>query len=193
MRLVVGISGASGAIYGIRLLEQLKKRNIETHLVVSRWGWKTIELETDHEVASVKKLAGTCHDEGDLAASISSGTFPTDGMIIAPCSMKTLAGIACGYSDSLLTRAADVTIKQRRRLVLMVRETPLSTIHLENMLKLSRTGVIIMPPVPAFYARHDTTDDIVDHSVGKVLDLFGIPYDRYQRWGEEDNTDRGAR
>jgi polyprenyl P-hydroxybenzoate/phenylacrylic acid decarboxylase-like protein len=158
---------------------------VETHLVVSRWGWKTIAIETDYDEESIKRLAGTCYDEHDLAASISSGTFIIDGMIIAPCSMKTLAGIACGYTDTLLTRAADVTIKERRRLVLLVRETPLSMIHLENMLKLSRAGVVIMPPIPAFYARHDTVDEIIGHSIGKALDIFGIESDHFQRWGEE--------
>ena len=135
MKLVVGISGASGAIYGIRLLEKLAECSVETHLVVSRWGWETIAIETDYDEESVRKLADVCYDEHDLAAPISSGSYTTDGMIIAPCSMKTLAGIACAYTDTLLTRAADVTIKERRRLVLLVRETPLSMIHLENMLK----------------------------------------------------------
>jgi 4-hydroxy-3-polyprenylbenzoate decarboxylase len=188
VKLVIGISGASGAIYGIRLLEQLKKQGVETHLVVSRWGWKTIEIETNYDESSVRRLASTCHDERDLAAPISSGTFFTDGMIIAPCSMKTLAGVACGYTDNLLARAADVTIKERRRLVLMVRETPFSMIHLENMLKLSRAGVIIMPPLPAFYAKHRSVTNIIDQSVGQVLDFFGIQSDHFHRWGASEGS-----
>ncbi|MCR4402045.1 MAG: UbiX family flavin prenyltransferase [Firmicutes bacterium] len=183
MRLVVGITGATGAIYGIRVLEALKAGGIESHLVISPWGEKTIEVETSYSVATVKALASHCHDPSALDAPISSGSYLTAGMIIAPCSMKTLAAIANGYSENLLERAADVTIKESRPLVLVVRETPLSAIHLENMLKLARLGVTIMPPVPAFYCRPRSIDDVVNHLVGKILDRFGLSHDLFPRWG----------
>ncbi len=185
MRLVVGISGASGALYGVRLLEELSRLGAETHLVVSRWGRETIERETGRRVEAVRALASVCHAEDDLAAPIASGSYRTDGMIVAPCSMKTLSAIANGYGDNLITRAADVAIKEGRRLVLMVRETPLSAIHLENMLKLARLGVVIFPPVPAFYADCRTVDELVLQSVGRVLDGFGLPVPGFHRWTEE--------
>jgi len=182
LKIIVGISGASGAIYGIRLLEELKKRKIETHLIMSKWGAVTITKETDFSVEWVKSLADKVYGEDDVSAAISSGSFQTNGMIIAPCSMKTLSGIANGYAEDLLIRAADVCIKERRKLILVARETPLNSIHLENMLKLSRIGVEIMPPVPAFYSRPQTLDDIVNHTVGRIMDHIGIENQLFTRW-----------
>lgn len=165
------------------MLEILKKLNIETHLVVSEWGEKCISMETDHSVDYVKSLAVTVSDEKNMAASVSSGTHRIDGMIVAPCSMKTLSAIANGYDDTLVARAAGVTIKESRKLVLMVREAPLSAIHLENMLKLARLGIVILPPVTEFYTRPKSIDDIVNHGVGKCLDQFDLEHDLYHRWG----------
>lgn len=183
MRIVVGMSGASGAIYGITILKYLKLCGIETHLIMSRWAHRTIELETDYDPEQVAGLAHRCYRPDELEAAVSSGSFAHRGMIIAPCSMKTLASISCGYSDNLIARAADVTIKEGRRLVLMPRETPLNPIHLENMLKLSRIGVIIMPPMPAFYQRPQTIVEVVNQSAGRALDLLGIENDLFSRWG----------
>jgi len=185
MKLVVGISGASGSIYGVRLLEELNRLAVDTHLVISRWGRENIERETGRTVEAVRALASVSHEEGDLAAPIASGSYRTDGMIVAPCSAKTLSAIANGYCDNLIARAADVTVKEGRRLVLMVREAPLSAIHLENMLKLARLGVVIFPPVPAFYARSRTVDELVLQSVGRVLDGFGLLVPGFRRWAEE--------
>ncbi|BAF59077.1 MAG: UbiX family flavin prenyltransferase [Pelotomaculum sp.] len=182
MRVVVGITGASGAIYGITILEHLKSRRIETHLIISRWAHHTIELETGYTPEQVAALADRCYPADDMAAAVSSGSFAHSGMIIAPCSMKTLAAIASGYSDSLIARAADVTIKEGRRLVLMPRETPLSPIHLENMSKLARLGVVIMPPVPAFYHRPASVEDVVKQSAGRALALLGIKNDLFRQW-----------
>lgn len=187
MKIIVGISGASGAIYGIRLLEEMKTRGIETHLIISTWGEVTITEETDYSVEQVKALAACVYDENNLAADISSGSFQNDGMVIAPCSMKTLSGIANGYAEDLLIRAADVAIKERRRLILLTRETPLSPIHLENMLKLSRLGITIMPPVPAFYSHPHTIGDIVNHTVGRILDQLGLENQLFTRWGGDQN------
>lgn len=191
MRLVVGITGATGAIYGIRTLEALRSSGVESHLVISPWGEKTIEAEASHSVEAVKALAFRCYDPSDLGAPISSGSYLTEGMVIVPCSMKTLAAIANGYSENLIERAADVTIKEHRPLVLVVRETPLSAIHLENMLKLARLGVTIMPPMPAFYCGPRSIDDIVNHLVGKVLDKFNIQHDLFQRWGSSEHRHQG--
>lgn len=191
MRLVVGITGATGAIYGIRTLEALRSRGVESHLVISPWGEKTIEVETSHRVEAVRALASHCYDPSDLGAPISSGSYLTEGMVIVPCSMKTLAAIANGYSENLIERAADITIKQHRPLVLVVRETPLSAIHLENMLKLARLGVTIMPPMPAFYCGLRSIDDIVNQLVGKVLDRFNIQHDLFQRWGSSEHRHQG--
>lgn len=182
MRIIVGISGASGAIYGIRLLEELKKTEVETHLVVSKWAKYTIERETDYTLESVIKLADCYHDEDNMAAKISSGSFKTAGMVILPCSMKTLGSIANGIANDLLCRAADVCLKEGRKLLLMARETPLNTVHLENMLKLSRMGTVIMPPVPAFYNNPSTIEDIVNQTVGRVLDQFDIDTEILKRW-----------
>lgn len=173
-RLVVGITGASGVVYGVRALELLRGAGVETHLVLTRSAVLTIGYELERSVAEVKALASVTHAVGDVGASISSGSFPTDGMLIAPCSMHSLAAIATGNCDNLLTRAADVTLKERRRLVLLARETPLHLGHLRNMVAVTEMGAIVAPPVPAFYARPGSLADIVDHTVGRALDLFGI-------------------
>lgn len=187
-RLIVGISGASGVVYGIRLLELLKAlpedEKVETHLIMSRAAEVTLAHETGLKVRDVEKLADVVHANKDIGASVASGSFRTLGMIIAPCSMKSLAEIATGVTDTLLSRAADVVLKERRRLVCMVRETPLHSGHLRNMLALSDMGAVIAPPVPAFYARPETIDDMVDHSVGRVLDLFEIESGTVRRWRE---------
>jgi 4-hydroxy-3-polyprenylbenzoate decarboxylase len=183
-RLIVGISGASGVIYGIRLLELLEKLPIETHLVMSRAAEMTIGYETDRKASDVRSLADFSYPIADVAAPISSGSFKTAGMVIAPCSMRSLAEIATGVTATLLTRAADVVLKERRRLVLMVRETPLHTGHLRNMLALSEMGAIIAPPVPAFYSAPESIAEMVDHTVGRLLDLFGLETGTVRRWGE---------
>ncbi len=183
-RLVVGISGASGVVYGIRLLETLRDLPVESHLVISKSAEVTLAYETDLKVAQVQALADVCYQPGDIGAAISSGSFATLGMVVAPCSVRSMAEIACGTTASLLTRAADVTLKERRRLVLMVRETPLHSGHLRNLLRLSEMGAVIAPPVPAFYANPETIDDLVDQSIGRVLDLFGLDVPRVTRWGE---------
>jgi len=184
-RLVVGISGASGAIYGARLLELLRPMPVETHLVVSRSAELTLALETDVKPAELRARADVVHAIGDLAAPISSGSFPTIGMIIAPCSVRSMAEIATGATTNLLTRAADVTLKERRRLVLMVRETPLHTGHLRTMTALSEIGAVIAPPVPAFYARPQSLAEMIDQTLGRILDLFGLDAGTVRRWGEE--------
>jgi polyprenyl P-hydroxybenzoate/phenylacrylic acid decarboxylase-like protein len=184
-RLVVGIAGSSAPHYGIALLQTLRRLGVvETHLVLSPGARRTIELEADVDAVEVCKLADVVHDPRDLAAPISSGSFLTMGMVVAPCSMKTLAAIAHGYSDSLLTRAADVTLKERRRLVLVTRETPLSLIHLRNMVAVTEAGATVLPPMPAFYHRPRTIDDLLAQTVGKILDQFGIAHRAFRRWGE---------
>lgn len=183
MRLIVGITGSTGVIYGIRMLETLKKLDVESHLIISEWGQKCISMETDYDVSYVKSLATSTSAENDMASSVSSGTHKVDGMVVAPCSMKTLAAIANGFDDTLIARAAGVTLKESRKLILMTRETPLSAIHLENMLKLSRLGVVILPPVMEFYTKPKTIDDIIDHGVGKCLDQFDLDHGLYPRWG----------
>ena len=180
-RLIVGITGASGTIFGVRLLEMLQGSGIETHLVMSRWAARTLVHETAYTPEQVQALAGVVHPLTDQGASISSGSFLTMGMIVAPCSVRTLAAIAHGLGDNLIHRAADVVLKERRRLVLAVREAPLSDIHLENMLKLSRMGVVICPPVPAFYTRPQSIDDLVNYSCARMLDQLGIHLD-VSRW-----------
>lgn len=184
-RLIVGITGATGAIFGIRLLEALKDTDVETHLVLSKWAIQTVEHETTYTVKQVRALASVDHSEGNMAASISSGSFITEGMVIVPCSMRSLAAIAHGTGDHLVHRAADVILKERRKLVLVAREMPLSDVHLENMLKLSRMGVMIMPPMPAFYNHPESLDDMIDHVVARILDQFGIPADFARRWKGE--------
>lgn len=183
MQLVIGMTGSTGAVYGIRALETLRGLGIRTHLVMSEWAKKCISMETPHDASYAGSLADVVHNDNNMAASISSGTFQVDGMLIMPCSMKTLAGIANGYDDNLVSRAAGVTIKESRKLVLLVREAPLSPIHLENMLKLARIGVVILPPVTEFYTKPQTIDDIVNHGVGKCLDQFNIDHGLYKRWG----------
>jgi flavin prenyltransferase len=183
MRLVVGITGASGAIFGIRTLEILKTLNIETHLVVSQWARTTIAHETSYTLAQVEALATQVHHADNQAAPISSGSFRTDGMIIAPCSMKTLAAIRVGFGDSLITRAADVTLKERRKLVLVARESPLSEIHLDNMLALAKMGSVILPPMAEFYSNPKSLDDMVNHIIGRLLDQFGLDMPGMHRWG----------
>ncbi len=181
-RLIVALTGATGSIYGVRLLQVLQGSDVDTHLVVSRWGARTLVEETPYSVDEVKSMATTVYDASDQGAALSSGSFVTLGMVVAPCSMKTLSAIASGQADELATRAADVVLKERRRLVLVVRETPLNDIHLENMLKLSRMGVVIAPPVPAFYNRPQSIDDVVNHTVSRILDLFDIHLDIAERW-----------
>jgi flavin prenyltransferase len=181
-RLIVAITGATGSLFGIRLLQVLKGTDVETHLVLSRWGARTLIHETPFTVAQVRKMATRSYAEGDQGAAVSSGSFVTMGMVIAPCSVKTLGAIAHGHGKDLVHRAADVVLKERRRLVLAVRESPLSEIHLENMLKLSRMGVVIAPPLPAFYNHPQTIDDLVNHTVGRLLDLFDIHTDVAERW-----------
>ncbi|BAD74277.1 phenylacrylic acid decarboxylase (plasmid) [Geobacillus kaustophilus HTA426] len=178
----MGMSGATGAIFGIRLLESLKDIGVETHLILSKWAETTIKLETNYSIEDVKKLASVVHSSTNQAASISSGSFRVDGMVIAPCSMKTLAAIRMGYSENLLSRAADVVLKERKKLVLLTREMPLNDIHLENMLFLSRMGAVILPPVPAFYNLPSSIDDIVNHIVARTLDQFGINNELTKRW-----------
>ena len=183
-RLVVGISGASGIVYGVRLLEVLRGGPIETHLVMTRSAEVTLAYEMARKVADIHALAGVVHRADDLGAAISSGSFRTEGMIVAPCSIRSMSEIATGVTSGLLTRAADVVLKERRKLVLLVRETPLHLGHLRTMTQLAEIGAIVMPPVPAFYTRPETVEDIVDHTIGRVLDLFGIESDLVRRWGE---------
>jgi len=181
-RLIVGISGASGVIYGVRLLQALEALPVETHLVMTRTAEVALAHETDFKVEDVRRLADVAFRIDDLAAAISSGSYRTIGMIVAPCSMRSLGEIAHGITSNLLTRAADVVLKERRRLVLVARETPLHAIHLRNMATLADMGVIIAPPVPAFYNRPKTLDDVVDHTVGRLLDLFDLDTGKVKRW-----------
>lgn len=186
-RLIVGISGASGVIYGIRLLEALRPLPVESHLVMSKSAEITAAHETDLKIREIHALADVVHAAGDIAAPLASGSFRTLGMVIAPCSIRSMSEIATGVTSSLLTRAADVVLKERKRLVLMLRETPLHSGHLRNLLQLSEMGAVIAPPVPAFYAKPQSVQDIVDQSVGRVLDLFGLESPLIVgRWGEED-------
>ncbi len=181
-RLIIGVSGASGVIYGVRLLEALKPLPVESHLVMTRTAEVTLAHETKLKVGDVRKLADVAHSVDDLAAAVSSGSFRTIGMIVAPCSMRSLGEIANGITTNLLTRAADVVLKERRKLVLLVRETPLHAIHLRNMTTLAEMGAIIAPPVPAFYNRPKTLDDVIDHTVGRALDLFDLDTGKVRRW-----------
>ena len=181
-RIIVGISGASGIVYGVRALESLRAAGLETHLVMTRSAQVTLGYELSLKVAAVQAIATVNHRIDDIGASISSGSFKTLGMLIAPCSIRSLSEIATGVTSTLLTRAADVVLKERRRLVLMVRETPLHLGHLRTMTQVTEMGAIVMPPVPAFYAEPATVDDVVNHSVGRVLDLFGIENSLVRRW-----------
>lgn len=181
-RIVIGISGASGSIYGYRALEALRAAGVETHLVVSEQARRTIELETDKSVRDFEALADTVHHDGDLAASISSGSFITGGMLVIPCSIKSAAAIAYSINSNLLVRAADVCIKERRKLVLAVRETPLHLGHLRTLTQLAELGAVILPPMPAMYAKPQSVDDVVNHTVGKALDQFGVEHNLFKRW-----------
>jgi len=181
-RIVVGVTGATGTVLAVRVLRGLRAAGVTTHLVLSRWARATLALETDLAVADLTALADHVHAEGDLAAPIASGSFRTDGMVIVPCSMKTLAAVRAGYGEGLIPRAADVTLKEGRRLVLVTRELPLSVIHLENMLALARMGAVIAPPSPAFYTRPGTLDEVVTHIAARVLDQFGLDLAGAPRW-----------
>lgn len=188
MRLVVAITGSTGVIYGVRLLEALREAGVATDLVLSEWGARCIPMETDRTESYVRSLADAVHSDSNMAAPVSSGTHRTGGMAVVPCSMKTLAAIASGYDSNLVARAAGVTLKEAgRRLVLVPREAPLSAIHLENMLRLARLGAVILPPAPAFYTRPKSIADVVDYTVGKCLDQFGIDHALYRRWGEKED------
>lgn len=184
MRLVVGITGASGAIYGVRLLEVLRQEQpaVETHLVISEAAALILPQETEYTLEAVRALAGHCYDDRDLAAPVASGSFPTDGMVVAPCSIKTLSALANSYSDTLIARAGDVTLKERRRLILLVRETPLHAGHLRLMLALAELGAVILPPVPAFYTMPTSVDDIVNHTIGRTLEQLGLGHSLYPTW-----------
>jgi 4-hydroxy-3-polyprenylbenzoate decarboxylase len=182
MRIIVGITGATGAVFGIRVLEALKSAQIETHLVLSKWGQQTVEHECGLTAADLQARVSVVHGIGNMAATISSGSFRTDGMVVAPCSMRTAAAIAHGAGDNLVHRAADVVLKEGRRLVLVPRESPLSEVHLENLLKLARMRVCILPPMPAFYNRPASLDDMVNHVVARVLDQFGLDAAFARRW-----------
>lgn len=181
-RIVVAITGATGVTLGVRVLEMLKKLNIETHVIISKWGIGTMKFETDYTLQDIVNLSSFHYSVKDVSAPISSGSFQHDGMIVVPCSMKTLSAIKTGFTDDLIVRAADVTIKEKRKLLLCVRETPLSSIHLENMLSLSNKDVIIFPPVPAFYTKPKTIDHIVQQTSGRILDCFGIDTQGFPRW-----------
>ena len=185
-RLVVAITGSSASRYGVRLLEALREAGVETHLILSRWVEVNLRQESEYTPEYVRSLASQVHEDGNLGAAVASGSFRHDGMAVVPCSMKTLAAIATGFTDTLVARAADVTLKEGRKLVLAPRETPLSAIHLENMLKLARLGVAIMPPVPAFYGRPQTVDDLVNHFVGRVMDRFDIEHQLYRPYAGAD-------
>jgi 4-hydroxy-3-polyprenylbenzoate decarboxylase len=184
-RLVVGISGASGVVYGLRALDACREMGVESHLVFSRAAALTLSQETELSMADVNAKAGVVHKVGDVGASIASGSFRTLGMIVAPCSVRTMSEIATGVTSSLLTRAADVTLKERRPLVLMVRETPLHLGHLRTLTKLAEMGAVIAPPLPAFYAKPSSIEEMVDQSVGRALDLFGLSWKPVKRWGED--------
>jgi 4-hydroxy-3-polyprenylbenzoate decarboxylase len=181
-RIVVGMTGATGAVLGIQLLLALRRLNVETHLIISHWAEATIRYETDYTPINVRALADHFYSNRDQAAAISSGSFHVEGMIILPCSMKTLAAVNSGYCDDLISRAADVMLKERRRLVLAVRETPLSEIHLRNMLDVTRAGAVVCPVMPAFYTRPQSIEDLVNQMVGRILDLFDLDTGDFQRW-----------
>ncbi|MDP1512831.1 flavin prenyltransferase UbiX [Paenibacillus sp. CMAA1739] len=190
-KIIVGISGATGSIFGIRILQQLREAGVESHLVLSPWAIANIPYETGYTVKEVEAMADAVYSYKDQAARISSGSFRVDGMVVAPCSMKTLASIRIGMADNLLTRSADVMLKERKKLLLMTRETPLSSIHLENMLELSRMGVMILPPMPAFYNHPASIEELVDHIVFRALDQFGIVTTAAKRWdGMKQNDSR---
>jgi 4-hydroxy-3-polyprenylbenzoate decarboxylase len=184
-RIVVGISGASGVTYGVRLLSVLKETDYETHLIISKSGELNIKIETDYDPADVKTMADYVYDHKNMAASLASGSFLTEGMVVVPCTIKTLSGIANSYNENLLVRAADVTLKEKRKLVLVVRETPLHKGHLRLMTMAADMGAHILPPVPSFYHMPKTIDDIIDQTIGKIFDFMGIEHDLFRRWGDE--------
>lgn len=182
-RVIVAITGATGAVYGVKMLKALKAcPDVETHLILSKWAEKTIVLETDYALEAVRQMAAHCHDLTDMEAPIASGSFSVQGMVIIPCSMKTLAAIAHGLSENLLTRAADVILKERKKLILVPRETPLNLIHLENMLTAAKAGACLLPPMPAFYNHPRTIEDLVDHLIGRILDQLHLPHTLSQPW-----------
>ena len=183
-RIVIGISGASGVIYGIRMLEMLKETDFETHLIISNSGRLNIKIETGYKPEDVEAIANFIYDDKDMAASLSSGSFLTEGMVVIPCTIKSLSGIANSYNENLLVRAADVTLKEKRKLVLVVRETPLHIGHLRLMTLAAEMGAHLLPPVPSFYHWPKTIDDIIDQTIGKIFDYFGIQHDLFKRWGE---------
>jgi len=184
-RIIVAITGATGAIYGVRLLEALREcPGVEIHLILSNWAEKTIELETNYTVDSVRKIAHYCHELRNVGAPIASGSFQTSGMVVIPCSMKTLSAIAHGLAENLIIRAADVMLKERKKIILVPRETPLSAIHLENMLAVNRAGAYLVPPMPAFYNHPNSINDLVNQLVGRVMDQLGLPHNLMSRWGE---------
>ncbi|UFJ42003.1 UbiX family flavin prenyltransferase [Brevibacillus humidisoli] len=184
-KIIVGITGGSGAIYGVRLLEALNEAGVETHLIISEWGEKTIQMETSYTLPEVKKMAAVSYSVKNQAAAISSGSFRVDGMVIAPCSMKTLAGIATGLASDLIARAADVMLKERKKLILLTRESPLNLVHVRNMETVILAGAMVFPPVPAFYNQPKSIDDIVNHTVGRVLDQLDLDPDWVNRWGKQ--------
>ena len=183
-KIVVGISGASGVVYGVRLLSVLSEKNVETHLIISNSGEKNIQIETDYNIDEVKKMASYVYDHENMAAKVASGSFLVDGMVVVPCTIKTLSGIANSYSENLIVRAADVTLKEKRKLVLVVRETPLHKGHLRLMSLAADSGAHILPPVPSFYHYPKTIDDIINQTVGKILDYLEIEHDLFRRWGD---------
>ena len=187
-KIIVAMTGATGAAIGIQVLLTLRKLNVETHLIISKWAAETIKYETDYTPSTIKSLADYVYNAHDMAAPIASGSYHIDGMIVVPCSVKTLAAINAGICEDLITRAADVCLKERRRLVLSLRETPLSEIHLRNMMEVTRAGAIIAPPVVGFYTRPSSVGDILDQMVGRLLDLFGLEAGNFERWeGMRDN------
>ena len=187
-RIVVGISGASGVTYGVRMLELLRKTEFETHLIISRAGKLNIEIETSYKPGEVEAMADFTYDHNDMAASLASGSFLTEGMVVIPCTIKSLSGIANAYDENLLVRAADVTLKEKRKLVLVVRETPLHIGHLRLMTMAAEMGAHLLPPVPSFYHQPKTIDDIIDQTIGKVFDYIGIEHDLFNRWGEDSSS-----
>jgi phenylacrylic acid decarboxylase len=180
--MIVALTGATGSILGIKTLITLRHLNVETHLIISKWAEATIKYETDYTVANVRALADYVYNVNDMAAPISSGSFRVDGMVVVPCSVKTLAAINSGFCDDLIGRAADVVLKERRRLVLALRETPLSLLHLQNMASVTQAGAIVFPPVPAFYIKPSSINELVDHSIGRMLDLFNLDSAQFERW-----------
>lgn len=191
-RLIIGISGASGTIYAATLIKTCRELNIETHVVISEGAMRIIEMETDYDLREIKSMGDYLYDNSNIGGAIASGSFKTDGMIVVPCSIRTLSGIANSYNENLLTRAADVTLKEGRKLVLVVRETPLHIGHLELMVKVARTGAVILPPMPAFYHKPATIQDIVNHTVGRVLDQFEIEANLFERWGSDFKDGEGS-